>query len=105
MKRAAAHAVPVGVVDLFEIVHIEEELVWTAIIEIANAVGKTFPGCYISVSGYGPLGAPPVQRIPANIFVGPTATTGPYSEFRADMMEEELNIFLEEVIPLFAECL
>jgi len=75
-----------------EVVNIEEELVWTTIIEIANAVGKTFPDCYISVSGYGPLGAPPIQEIPANIFVGPTATTGPYSEFRADMMKEELKV-------------
>jgi Domain of unknown function (DUF4838) len=75
-----------------EVVNIEEELVWTTIIKVANSVGKTFPDCYISVSGYGPLGAPPIQKIPLNIFVGPTAVTGPYSEFRADMMKEELRV-------------
>jgi hypothetical protein len=75
-----------------EVVHVEEELVWTTIIKIANAIGNTFPENYISVSGYGPLGAPPIQKIPANIFVGPTAASGPYSEFRADMMKEELKV-------------
>jgi hypothetical protein len=75
-----------------EVVHLEEELVWTTIIKVADAVGKTFPDNYISVSGYGPLGAPPKQKIPANIFVGPMAMSGPYSEFRADMMKEELKV-------------
>lgn len=75
-----------------EIENLEEELVWTTVIKIADAVGKTFPDHYISVSGYGPLGAPPIQKIPANIFVGPMAASGPYSEFRADMMKEELKV-------------
>lgn len=75
-----------------EVINIEEELVWTTIIKIANAVGKTFPDNYISVSGYGPLGAPPVQPIPQNVIVGPIAASGPYSEFRADLMKEEVKV-------------
>jgi len=75
-----------------EVINIEEELVWTTIIQIADAVGKTFPDNYISVSGYGPLGAPPIQEIPRNILVGPIAASGPYSEFRADLMKEEVKV-------------
>jgi len=69
----------------------EGELVWSAMIKVANAVGKTFPDCYISVHAYGPLGSPPKRKVPRNIFVGPIGASGPYSEFKSDHRRMELE--------------
>ncbi len=59
----------------------ESELVWSAIIKVAEAVKNEFPNCVISTWTYGPLGIPPQKKIPENVIIGGLKAKGPYGEF------------------------